>query len=320
MGSVVLTGASSGATTITPTDGVTATVTLPSTGGTLQTSGAGFTTNGVAYASSASALTTGSALTFDGSNFKFTGSDNNNLVYSANSNGTSSIRMQSNAAGNYLVSAGPSAWYLQNSSSSGFISFAPASSNEAMRLDSSGKLLINKTSSSAAEAVQVAGLTLGGTDYCYFAQASTSSTANAMRIYSTTTGSVVGSITFTSSLTTYNSTSDYRLKNITGPLTGAEAKDFVMALQPKQGSWKTDGSKFVGFIAHEFQAISPSSVVGSKDAVDEEGNPLMQSMQASSAEVIANLVAFIQELSTLITAQSATIQSLTERITALENK
>lgn len=38
MGSVVLNGATSGATTITPTDGVTATLTLPSTTGTLLTS------------------------------------------------------------------------------------------------------------------------------------------------------------------------------------------------------------------------------------------------------------------------------------------
>jgi len=70
MGSLVLAGATSGSTTIQPTDAVTATVTLPSTGGTLQTSGAGFTTNGVAYASSTSALATGSVLTWDGATFK----------------------------------------------------------------------------------------------------------------------------------------------------------------------------------------------------------------------------------------------------------
>ena len=68
MGSLVLAGATSGSTTITPTDAVTVTCTLPSTGGTLQTSGSGFTTNGVAYASSTSALTTGSGLVFDGTN------------------------------------------------------------------------------------------------------------------------------------------------------------------------------------------------------------------------------------------------------------
>jgi len=66
MGNLVLAGATSGSTTITPTDAVTATVTLPSTGGTLQTSGAGFTTNGVAYATSTTALATSSALTYSG--------------------------------------------------------------------------------------------------------------------------------------------------------------------------------------------------------------------------------------------------------------
>jgi hypothetical protein len=68
MSSVVLNGATSGSTTITPTDAVTVTCTLPSTGGTLQTSGSGYTTNGVAYASSTSALTTGSGLVFTGTN------------------------------------------------------------------------------------------------------------------------------------------------------------------------------------------------------------------------------------------------------------
>ena len=107
---------------------------LPTTsGGTGLTS---FTANGVVYASSASALATGSALTFDGSNFKLTGSDNNNLVYSANSNGTSSIRMQSNAAGNYLVATGANPLYFDNGSASGYMVFSPSSSTEALRLTS----------------------------------------------------------------------------------------------------------------------------------------------------------------------------------------
>jgi len=122
-------------------------------------------------------------------------------------------------------------------------------------------------------------------------------------------GTTVGSIDVTTSLTTYTTTSDYRLKNITGPVTGA--KDFIMALQPKQGTWKADGSKFVGFLAHEFQEVSPSSVSGIKDAVDADGKPIMQAMQASSAEVMANLISLVQE-------QQALITQLTARITALE--
>jgi hypothetical protein len=119
----------------------------------------------------------------------------------------------------------------------------------------------------------------------------------------------VGSINVTTTATSYVTSSDYRLKNITGPVTGA--KDFIMALQPKQGTWKADGSKFVGFLAHEFQEVSPSSVVGEKDAVNADGKPIMQAMQASSPEVIANLVALAQE-------QQALITQLTARITALE--
>ena len=49
-----------------------------------------------------------------------------------------------------------------------------------------------------------------------------------------------------------------------------------MALQPKQGTWKSDGSKFVGFVAHEFAEVSPTSVSRSKDELDENGNPVYQ--------------------------------------------
>jgi hypothetical protein len=52
--------------------------------------------------------------------------------------------------------------------------------------------------------------------------------------------------------------------------------------------------------------VSPSSVQGEKDAVDAEGNPKYQSMQASTSEVVANLV--------------AELQSLRKRLAALESK
>jgi len=107
-------------------------------------------------------------------------------------------------------------------------------------------------------------------------------------------GAVVGTISTTNLLTAYNTTSDYRLKNNQAALTNSGA--FIDALQPKTWEWAQDGSKGVGFIAHEFAEVSPSSVNGEKDAVDANGNPVYQSMQASSADVIANLVAEIQSL------------------------
>ena len=115
---------------------------------------------------------------------------------------------------------------------------------------------------------------------------------------------VVGGIDTSGSSTIYYTSSDYRLKNITGILTNSGA--FIDALKPKVGTWKVDGSKFVGFLAHEFAEVSPSSVSGEKDAVDADGNPKYQAMQAGTAEVIANLV--------------AELQSVRARLAALETK
>lgn len=108
-------------------------------------------------------------------------------------------------------------------------------------------------------------------------------------------GAPVGSITQNGTTgVTYNTTSDHRLKLAQSPLTGSGA--FIDALKPKVWTWATDGSHGAGFIAHEFAEVSPSSVTGTKDAVDENGAPVYQAMQASSAEVMANLVAEIQDL------------------------
>jgi len=110
----------------------------------------------------------------------------------------------------------------------------------------------------------------------------------------------VGGITSNGTTTAYNTTSDYRLKNVTGSLTGY--KERLMSLQPKQGTWKSNGSEFRGFLAHEFAEPYSESVTGEKDAVDANGKPKMQSMQASSSEVIADLVAHIQNLETRLAA------------------
>ena len=120
-------------------------------------------------------------------------------------------------------------------------------------------------------------------------------------------GADIGSITSNGTITTYNTTSDYRLKNITGSLTGA--KHFIMALQPKQGTWKFDNSKFVGFVAHEFQEVSPSSVTGTKDAVDKNGDPVYQGIQAASSEVMANLISLVQEQQTIIESLKARLDA-----------
>ena len=107
-------------------------------------------------------------------------------------------------------------------------------------------------------------------------------------------GATVGNILASSTTVSYNSASDYRLKKITGSIT--ESGKFIDSLKPYVGTWKADNSKFVGFLAHEVQEVSPTTVDGVKDAVDENGNPVYQAMEYGSAEFITNMVAELQSL------------------------
>ena len=340
MGSVVLTGATSGSTTITPTDAVTATVTLPSTGGTLQTSGAGFTTNGVAYASSTSALTTGSALTFNGTNFgvgttspttlvdlvrsSTSGSDvsmpnlfvRNTSATQGNGSSTFNQAVINVSAGNSTVFGGIRAAYDSAGSYGTGVQLYANSTNplqfitngsEAGRFDSSGNLLVGTTTANGRLSV----FAPTGSAPCYFKVATN---GDAGIFFANASNTIVGQVQVNSSSTAYVTSSDYRLKNTIAPMTGALAK--VAQLKPVTYKWKVDGSDGQGFIAHELQAIVPECVTGEKDGVDEDGNPRYQGIDTSF--LVATLTSAIQELSTLITAQQSTIQSLTERITALE--
>ena len=94
--------------------------------------------------------------------------------------------------------------------------------------------------------------------------------------------------------TTYNTTSDYRLKEEVMELKGSG--EFIDALRPVNFTWTNTGYRTAGFLAHEFQEVAPGSVTGEKDAVDAEGNPIYQSMDAGTPEVVANIVAEIQSL------------------------
>jgi hypothetical protein len=119
---------------------------------------------------------------------------------------------------------------------------------------------------------------------------------------------VLGAITQNgASNISYATSSDYRLKENIIPMTGALAK--VSALKPVTYTWKEDGSAGQGFIAHELQEVVPNAVVGEKDAVDEEGNPVYQGVDTSF--LVATLTAAIQE-------QQNIIKDLTSRIEKLE--
>jgi len=143
---------------------------------------------------------------------------------------------------------------------------------------------------SANGRISIASNTTGGSDMMYFYNPN----------------GIVGAVGTTGSSTYYNTSSDYRLKEDVQPMAGALAK--VAALKPVTYKWKSDGSAGEGFIAHELQAVVPGCVIGEKDAVDADGNPVYQGIDTSF--LVATLTAAIQELRGIVDSQAARIAAL----------
>jgi hypothetical protein len=106
-------------------------------------------------------------------------------------------------------------------------------------------------------------------------------------------GTTRGSITTDGTSVAYNTTSDYRLKSNVQTMTNAV--DTLMQVQSKTFVFMGDAKQVVtpGFIAHELAEVVPSAVTGTKDEVDELGNPRYQSVDYS--KLVPLLTAALQE-------------------------
>jgi len=110
----------------------------------------------------------------------------------------------------------------------------------------------------------------------------------------------VGRITTDGSATSYQTSSDYRLKENVSDMTGATER--LKQLKPKRFNFIADDTNTLvdGFLAHEAQAIVPESVTGTKDEVDDNGKAVMQGIDP--AKLVPLLVKTIQELEARLTA------------------
>ena len=128
-------------------------------------------------------------------------------------------------------------------------------------------------------------------------------------------GATRGNITYTGSATSYNASSDYRLKENAAPIQNALSK--IDSLNPINFDWIESGDNSDGFLAHEIQAVLPYTVTGTKDEVytDENsgeektnGQPKYQVMDY--AKLTPLLVKAVQEQQTIIDDLKSRIETL----------
>jgi hypothetical protein len=152
-----------------------------------------------------------------------------------------------------------------------------------MRITSGGDVLIGTTTSGGDIRLFVSGAS--GTKTPGLFNNSNGGTGGETIIIFQRAGVSVGSISSTNTLTSYNVTSDYRLKQDFKPFNGL---DLVSKIKVYDYAWKVDNSRMSGVIAHELQEVVPYAVTGEKDAEQ------MQSVDYS--KLVPILVQAIQEL------------------------
>ena len=120
-----------------------------------------------------------------------------------------------------------------------------------------------------------------------------------------------GSIIVNATSTSYNTTSDYRLKENKEDI--SDAIERVKALNPVKFNWISEPNKpkVDGFYAHELAEVVPEAVTGEKDAIDHENNPDYQSIDQS--KIVPLLSAALQQA-------IDKIEELEQRIQLIENK
>jgi hypothetical protein len=169
-----------------------------------------------------------------------------------------------------------------------------------MRLDASGNLLVGTTSAIASDCKLTIKNSTSATVAAGFWNAATSGDNLFAGFYTEATITVRGSISYNRAggLVAYNTTSDYRAKDILGPV--ADPGATIDALKVYEGRMKGATQSRPMLVAHEAQEVTPYAVSGVKDEVNEDGTPKFQQIDVSS--LVPLLLAEIQQLRARVAA------------------
>ena len=274
------------------------------------------TVDGSAVLTTASSLASANltgTVTVSGSNVNFAGN--------ATANGNGNVEIKATTTSNAYSYLTMGTWGLDrgqirveganpgsgSGTGSAIMSFWTAQNptmTEAMRISPIGDLLLGTTSNLGSAKFVVEQDTTIANPMAVSNPRSTAATDYSILFYRNS--SIVGSVQTSLSATSYVTSSDYRLKEDWQLMSGAS--DRVLALKPVNFAWKLDGSRVDGFLAHEAQEIVPEAVTGTKDAVDEDGNAVMQGIDQS--KLVPLLTAALQEALNKIASMETRLAAL----------
>tara|TARA_R110002124_G_scaffold116990_1_gene273827 strand:- start:162 stop:1019 length:858 start_codon:yes stop_codon:yes gene_type:complete len=202
----------------------------------------------------------------------------------------------------------------------GVLSLYDSGSNEDVRITSkngehswfnnSGNVLIGTTSEPNGTSAYGSGFISQSNNRKILYSSTSLSTAQSLLLFFNPNG-LIGSIQTNGSSTSYETTSDYRLKEDLEDFNGL---DMISNIPVYDFKWKVDESRSYGVMAHELQEVLPQAVSGEKDAteeyeitptvLDEEGNVSEKAVMGTRdvrqgvdySKVVPLLIKSIQEL------------------------
>ena len=214
--------------------------------------------------------------------------------------------------------------YIQYEHTNNLMSFA-TNAVERMRLVSAhlGPLLVGTTSDPSGSERIVVGATSGSANG--ISVIATDTNGGTALICRKSTGNSVGSVSFNNNNTSFNTSSDYRLKeNVTNVTDGITR---VKQLAPKRFNWIDDDSNTAvdGFLAHEVQTVVPEAITGAKDAMTKEvlyvdDDELPEGKKVGDVKTASTIDPQNIDQSKLVPLLAAALQEAIAKIETLETK
>ena len=221
-----------------------------------------------------------------GGNVLVSTTTSNNAVFKLQvGDGSSDARALFNSNNPYSISVGNGAsslWYIgvnAQTASNGLQFYSNQLGGVVMTINTSGQVGINTTTFDFGEKLCLYSTT------SYTLQSKRSGTGSEGHFAFSNANGAVGSIFTNGSATSYNTSSDYRLKQDLKQFNGL---NLVSAIKTYDFEWKSDNTRMYGVLAHELKEVLPYAVVGEKDGEQMQG--------VDYSKIVPVLIKAIQEL------------------------